>query len=76
MNRLILPLQTVDVNSDAINSAEYEYGTMRLKLEFKNGRSYNYKRVPNHVFEGLRLSASKGKFINRFVINKYTFTYA
>ena len=49
----------------AISTAIYEYETYRLKLTFNNGQSYNYTKVPNHVFEGLRTSESKGKFINK-----------
>ena len=76
MNKLILPMQSVDVNSTAISTAQYEYNSYRLKLTFNNGRSYNYKRVPNHVFEGLRISSSKGKFINKYVLPVYPFDHA
>ena len=73
MNKLILPMQTVDVNSTAIQSAQYEYENYRLRLTFKNGSDYDYNDVPNHVFEGLRASASKGKFINKFILSSYNF---
>ena len=76
MNKLILPMQNVDVNSTAISTAQYEYDNYRLRLTFTNGRSYNYKSVPNHVFEGLRLSSSKGKFINKYVLPVYSFDHA
>ena len=76
MNKLILPMQSVDVNSTAISTAQYEYNSYRLKLTFTNGRSYNYKSVPNHVFEGLRISSSKGKFINKYVLPVYSFDHA
>ena len=76
MNKLILPMQNVDVNSTAISTAQYEYDNYRLKLTFTNGRSYNYKSVPNHVFEGLRISSSKGKFINKYVLPVYSFDHA
>ena len=74
MNKLILPMQTVDVNSTAIQTAEYENDNYRLRLTFKNGSSYDYTKVPNHVFEGLRTSASKGKFINKFILSSYNFS--
>ena len=74
MNKLILPMQTVDVNSTAIQTVEYEYDSYRLRLTFTNGSSYDYKKVPNHVFEGLRASASKGKFINKFILSSYNFS--
>ena len=76
MNKLVLPMQSVDVNSTAISTAQYEYDNYRLKLTFNNGQSYNYTKVPNHVFEGLRTSESKGKFINKYVLPVYKFTYA
>jgi hypothetical protein len=76
MNRLVLPIQTVDVNSTAIDRASYEYDDYRLTLTFNNGGRYNYEGVPNHVFEGLRSSPSKGKFINKYVLPVYTYNYA
>ena len=76
MNKLILPMQSVDVNSTAISTAEYEYDNYRLRLTFKSGDSYDYTKVPNHVFEGLRTSESKGKFINKYVLPVYQFSYA
>lgn len=76
MNRLVLPMQTVDVNSTAIDRASYEYDDYRLTLTFNNGGRYNYEGVPNHVFEGLRSSQSKGKFINKYVLPVYTCNYA
>jgi hypothetical protein len=74
MNKLILPMQTVDVNSTAIQTAEYEYDNYRLRLTFKNGSSYDYTKVPNFVFEGLRTSESKGKFINKYILSTYKFS--
>jgi len=50
MNKLVLPKQIVQVNSTAISTAIYEYETYRLKLTFHSGSSYNYTKVPNHVF--------------------------
>lgn len=73
MNKLILPHQAVNVNSTVIDSAGYMYETYTMRLTFKNGRKYDYIGVPNHVFEGLRVSESKGKFINKYVLNGYGF---
>ena len=76
MNKLILPFQTVEVNSTAISTAQYEYDNYRLTLTFNNGADYDYIDVPNFVFEGLRTSASKGKFINKHVLSSYKFERA
>jgi len=76
MNKLILPMQAVEVNSSAINTAEYEYNKYRLRLTFKNGDAYDYTKVPNFVFEGLRTSESKGKFINKHILSSYNYKRA
>ena len=76
MNKLVLPKQIVQVNSTAITTAIYEYETYRLKLTFIGGSSYNYTKVPNHVFEGLRISESKGKFINKYILPVFQFSHA
>ena len=76
MNKLILPMQLIDVNSTAISTAKYEYESYKLRLVFKNGDAYDYTKVPNFVFEGLRLSESKGKFINKYILPVYKFTHA
>jgi hypothetical protein len=71
MKRHVLPQQAISVNSTAIDSAGYMYDSYSLRLTFKNGRSYDYTKVPNHVFEGLRSSESKGKFINKYILKSY-----
>ena len=73
MNKLILPMQTVEVNSTAIQKADYEYDNYKLILTYTNGSSYSYTKVPNFVFEGLRTSASKGKFINKHILSTYNY---
>jgi len=64
---------TVNVNSEAIKSADYTYSTEALTLTFTNGSKYKYLRVPRFLFHGLQESASKGKFINNYVINDFKF---
>lgn len=64
---------TVNVNSEAIKSADYTYSDEALTLTFTNGSKYKYSRVPRFLFHGLQESASKGKFINNYVINDFKF---
>ena len=73
MNKLILPQQAINVHSSAIESAGYMYESYTMRLTFNSGKQYDYTEVPNHVFEGLRLSQSKGKFINKYVLKNYSF---
>ena len=62
---------TVNVNSEAIQSADYNYSNEALTLTFTNGSKYEYTRVPRFTFHGLQESASKGKFINNYVIHSF-----
>ena len=64
---------TVNVDSEAIKSAYYNYSNEALTLMFTNGSKYKYSRVPRFLFHGLQESASKGKFINNYVINDFKF---
>ena len=64
---------TVNVNSTAIDSADYNYSNEALTLQFQNGNRYEYTRVPRFVFHGLQEAASKGKFINNYVNNSFNF---
>ena len=64
---------TVSVNSEAIKSAYYNYANEALTLMFTNGSKYKYSRVPRFLFHGLQEAASKGKFINNYVIGEFKF---
>jgi len=65
--------ETVQVDSTCIGAAEYDFFAKNLVLTYKNGSSYLYDKVPNFVFEGLRNDDSKGRFINRHVLGKFSF---
>ena len=65
--------ETIQVESNAIHSAEYQHDVCILKLKFSSGKMYAYSDVAYHVFEGLRSSESKGKFINQYVLRNHEF---
>ncbi len=67
-------LETIIVNSSAIEFAEYNNKNEYLTIYFKNEGLYRYLNVPHFYWRGLRESSSKGKFINNFVVNKFKFT--
>ena len=67
-------LETIIVDSTAIEFAEYDNKDKYLTLYFKNEGIYRYFNVPHFYWRGLAESASKGKFINSFVVNKFKFT--
>jgi hypothetical protein len=66
-------LETIKVNSSAINEVKYDIENEALQVEFINKSKYIYKEVPKHVFNGIADSDSKGKFINKYIIGKYKY---
>ena len=66
-------LETIKVNSSAINEVKYDIENEALQVEFINKSKYIYKEVPKHVFNGIADSDSKGKFINKYIIDKYKY---
>lgn len=66
-------LETIKVNSSAINEVKYDIENEALQVEFSNKNKYIYKEVPKHVFNGIADSDSKGKFINKYIIGKYKY---
>lgn len=61
----------IPVRSRAIRKIGYEPDIMRLKITFKQGRTYDFCRVPQEVFERFINSRSKGTFYNRYIEGKY-----
>ena len=61
------------VDSSAISNARYDHNTQRLIVRFTNESSYQYKNVPLFYWRGLQNSSSKGKFINNFIVKKFSF---
>jgi len=64
----------ITVDSAVIKNFWYSHSDNSLVLDFKSGSSYLYKDVPLFLFEGLRSSESKGSFINKYVITKFSFS--
>lgn len=67
-------LETIIVDSSAIEFAEYSNKREDLTIYFKDEGLYRYLDVPHFYWRGLRESSSKGKFINKFIVNKFKFT--
>jgi hypothetical protein len=58
-------------NSSAIKRAEYDAALMRLTIWFPEGHSYNFCRVPEHVWDGLLNARSKGTYYNTHIRDRY-----
>jgi hypothetical protein len=64
-------LESVMVESSAIYSAEYNNNESTMLVYFNNESIYKYHNVPIFYWRGLFESASKGKFLNSFIFNKF-----
>ncbi len=59
--------ESFQCNSEAIKMVEYNYGSLILTVVFNSGKSYEYFDVPRKVYDDLKRSESKGKFINTII---------
>ncbi len=58
------------VESSNLKSVAFENGV--FEVEFRSGKIYQFKGVPQDVFEGLMKAPSKGKFFNNYIKPHYT----
>lgn len=62
-----------NTSSTTGNLTAYGYDATRnsLALEFRGGKVYHYKHVPQHVYDGLIEAESKGSYASREIVGKY-----
>lgn len=62
------------VESSSVNSVGYDPGTCRLYIRFiDSGRAYVYYDVDESVFHDLIAADSKGRFVNREIMDAYAY---
>ncbi len=59
------------VDSSNLANVGYDRESMVLTVEFKNGRVYEYAKVPVRVYSGLMSAGSKGGYLHKEVVLKY-----
>lgn len=69
-----MPIPPVSLNSSLLASISYEADSATLRLEFRDGASYQYFRVPPAIYKGLLLATSKGAYFNSHI--RGAFRYA
>ena len=65
-------MQMIRVSSSAITAVGYEASSGRMKIEFTQGHSYDFCRVPQYVYDGLMRATSKGTYYNENIRDRYT----
>ncbi len=64
-------IKMIPVSSKAISAIGYDEKTKKLKIKFKQSKTYDYCNVPNETFTKLKLSISKGTYYNHHIKDKY-----
>ena len=64
-------MQMIPVSSSAISAIGYDQSTMRMYITFKQGHTYAFCRVPQHIFDGLLSSGSKGTYYDNHIRGRY-----
>ncbi|SFW64723.1 KTSC domain-containing protein [Amycolatopsis australiensis] len=59
------------VSSSTIASVGYDHAEHVLEIEFRNGRVYRYRLVPESVHRELLASPSHGRFFNTRIRDRY-----
>ncbi|RDC58613.1 KTSC domain-containing protein [Pedobacter chinensis] len=59
--------------SSVINHFSYDADAKSLQITFVTGMVYQYKGVPQKVFNMLKAAGSKGRYFNHYIKDKYKF---
>jgi KTSC domain len=59
--------------SSVIHHFHYDPRSRRLRVSFVSGMVYEYKAVPQNIYEELLKVSSKGKFLNEQIKGKFAF---
>lgn len=59
--------------STVIATMEYKAAERRLRVTFVSGMVYEYKDVPEEVYQAMKTSGAKGIYLNRHIKGKFDF---
>jgi hypothetical protein len=61
------------VDSDMLKLVGYDPRARILKVVFNTGGTYQYKKVPATEYEKLMSAESVGKYMHRYIIDRYDY---
>ena len=64
-------MEMIRVRSSAIRAVGYDPTTLRMRITFEQGETYDFCRVPAHIFQGLLHAGSKGTYYNDHIRDRY-----
>lgn len=59
--------------SSVVAHMKYDPLTAVLRITFVSGLVYEYMNVPEQVYTSLKISGSKGRFLNRYIKGHYRY---
>ena len=62
------------VASSNVRSVGYDSHTQTLEVEFLSGWVYQYYGVPDQMYQEFMQAASKGRFLNFYLKNRYPYS--
>lgn len=64
-------MEMISVRSSAISAIGYDPSSQRMKIKFKQGRTYDFCRVPQDIFDGFISASSKGRYYESRIRGRY-----
>jgi KTSC domain len=64
-------MEMIHVSSSAISAIGYDATTMRMRIQFVAGYTYDFCHVPEAVFNGFMRAGSKGAYYNDHIRDRY-----
>ncbi len=59
--------------SSVVSHFHYDHKTSTLRVVFVSGMVYDYKKVPEKIYDAMKKASSKGTFLNKNVKGAYEF---
>ncbi|ELS32443.1 hypothetical protein Pse7429DRAFT_2455 [Pseudanabaena biceps PCC 7429] len=66
-------MQMIDVDSSMLSSVGYDSATQTLRTVFNSGKTYDYFKVSQEVYDELIASESKGRYMRDEIIDMYSY---
>jgi hypothetical protein len=67
-------MEMIPVDSSNLSAIGYNSAEGILRIQFNNGRTYEYYNVPEDVFNDLLNAGSKGQYANQNIYKVYSQT--
>ena len=59
--------------SSVVAAMKYDAKKSKLRIIYTSGNIYEYKKVPEKVYNEMKTASSKGKFLNKQIKPNYEF---